>query len=940
MDADSAASGGRLKQYYLRHDDPEHAIRISLALLCDTGSVENVGATTTARRSFSAVRPGSSEVLWGLLEDKLLLKSDDTKADVVAAYQQCHRIDPITFPKANVDSQTVRERLTELRTDAFRRRLVYSSPDEPPKFAPAGAAAVAAGSPPGLQRSTSMLGRQVKRAVFTRSDHLFRKEDVVVTCKPRSGMQQGEVAFCSEDLLRYAPFLAVSYHAAVPEPMTHIRRLTLDENDSAWSQIPNMHGAFAVDNVKRFLAFCDCPAMLDNLLNANDRYQKALSDSNQEWDKYILKFEEDKQGRLQQLSQLKETEVSGLRKRFDDALEKDIAILREIYSAHAAREESKLLKRLELQRQAVEQFYERERENTAKIWSKMEDETVIARRNERDAIAETCGDTFGFEHLPRLLMLADTLRCAELRTNCCKLIAINFPKHSVNPQFNTRLIHANCWLELVSFVSDADLVTAYRHAVSASSGGRGSYTGFPLDILKAEYDSRYKIKMDVLRQMDAVELSSLTRRVHHWLRRKGKDLNVHASPSRSGERDEEENTDDSSGVRQEITLLDAVTQTIGKLRLSSNAAAPLFQDGSSLLLQSIAKSNHANVVNASMDLLQGVTEEERYSHWKEALLQALQEKQASYKSTGSSAHLRVVPGFEATTELSLTKKAADATMPFRYACAEGNGCVQIGSSSSKVYFETRVLFVEGGKLYQPNVFVGMNPVPHCLNAVQGTSLAAAIRAETGPGASDGDGGRAQQRRGAATASAVLLSETARIAASANKSLGSRERIVGFYPVDVSSRDEAIALFGFAWTNEGLLYCHGVPIDIRFPYEVGDYVGIAVNLLTGAVKLYRNGESVSVSAPEKSNGPYPQLVHGVSYVPSVAMYSTVLPAVNRLAISNSNQFASGFQIAAGEEEANFAAKIRVGVEFEGKVKYLPLDHVPLAKASTPAVNYLK
>ena len=934
-------SASRVKQYFVRQDDLDHAIRISLALPADASSVETAAAATGARRSFSLVKQSSADMLWGIMEDKLLLKSDDTKSDLVAAYQQCHRVDPVTFPKTQMDMSVMRERIAVVRADSFRRRVVYSFPDEPPSALSSGAQTSIDVPQSGLQRTTSMLGsapRMVKRAVFTRPDHLFRKEDVVVSCKTRAGGQQGEVSFCSEDLLRYSPFLAVTYRDTPCEPMSNIRRITLDENDSAWAQIPNMHSVFAVDNVKRFLSFCDAPQMLENLLTAEDRVKKAMHDHVADWDAFVNEFEANKDRRLHELKQLRDSEVASMRKRFGDALERDIAVLKEIYEGHVAREEAKLIKRLDLQQKSMEEFFMREKAAIAKVWSRMEDDTVIQRRNERDGIAETCADTFGVEHLPRLLMIADTLKCAELRTNCCKLIAVNFPQHLTNPQYSTRLTHANCLLELASFVSDEHLVNAYRTAKAKGSG----HNGFPLDILTVEYESRFKAKMDTLRKMDAIELASLARRVHQWLKRKGKDTKVDTV---NGKEEEDEgaapregesgNKEGATALEQSraVTLLDAVTQAMGKLRVQPTV--PLFQDGSSMLLQALAKNNLASAIDANMDLLQGVTEEERYAHWKEALYQALQEKQHSYKSEGSCAHLAVVPEFEPFTELSLTKKAVDAMCPFRYACAEGKGCVQVGSSSSKVYMEARIVFVEGGKLYQPNVYIGLNPVARCLNGVQVASLSAALQAGSAEAAGDGDTSRVQQRRGAALASTFITSQAARLASAASPFFSTKERIVGVVPIDVSSTTTPLPLFGFCWTNDGLLYSNGVPFDSRVPYDVGDCVGISVNLLTGAVRLSKNGESVYISAEKIGCGP-PVLVPGVSYVPSIAMYSTVLPGLPRS--SQANQQAAGFQLAPGDDEANFSAKIRVEVEVEGKARHMPLDHVPFFKASTSAANF--
>lgn len=974
----------KVKQYLFQLSDEEHALRLSLTIpagshasLVSTaphdalelrhtastvsdrkGSAINGRSATASQSATAASHVGADPSLslvnnnsvtaapsthpdivqihgstWSMFEDKLITRCDDAKSDIVANYATFHKMNPVLYPKMFQDAAPFKERLQELQGDSVRMKMLQLLPDDSIAQGDEPLNGTTLGSAPragsGLPQKTRAIALNALRKTPNgkQQHHVYRKEDVILQGIVRQGTEQQELLCCSEDICPQSPLIKELFQRSTDFQTSGAKRVVLSEKDQMWASIPDMCSVFASDNLQRLKQFCEAPHVLQGFVAANEKLQNAEKSLAEEWNSFVSGVFEKRDEQLALLDGLEKQSLDSTKKRLDDCMERDFESIREIYKSHFSREEQKLKGYFEHQRVSMEQFYEREVATMSTLKGALgkDADGLADLRAETAALAELSHDTFGPAHLPRLLMLADVVLCSELRTQCLKLIAQDFGKFVTASELSSELIRANTFRELMTFVPDLELLKAQRFIQAKGP----MHNGVPAVFVDKEVRERGDARAQELLKMELIQIQDLARRVNALSVRNK--MNVQAAGAASP---------------PPASLASPRTSIIP--RGQSLAGGSLVSDPRHQHMIRAAVASRSLRPATIEDLRKGETVEELYLNWRDLLHEALTRKLQQGGSSNNVAILRLPRGMEGYCSLLDHKRGFDAKHPLRYLSAEGQGCVVIGESNYLLYWETRIIFVDGGLRFPANVAIGMDPVAKCLNAPQvehvkkilmresaEVTRGAAVAQERMNHAKEeanpllGPSAAAVQSALQAQSNLLTLLKSFSPLIEASNSTMAKERIVGVTTTNVSSQQATpVHLHGVSWSNEGVFNVDGVPLDVRVTYDVGDYVGVTVNTLNGEVKLYKNGAPLQLD----KNLTWPRLRQTVAYQPCVTVYSTLLPLAQSSVFLNQQAPPDEDSVVVSLSGAN--PKVRVMVDMEGRGKSMPAGAIPFAKAAFP------
>ena len=412
--------------------------------------------------------------VWSVLEDRVLLKAEEMKADAVALYSQKQKETPNQYPKALTDN-AVRARLLELRSvsNARRLKLLRAMQDEAPS------PKQAAGAPVGiaLNRLRNIAGTH---ASTDGQASQSTKEDTILRCVSR-GQDTEEVLSSSKIVAKQSPFISDLLAIRESNFADEMKVVELSENADMWLTFREMHRVFGVDNVTRFVQFTRDPQMLENKVRLEDELTIARAKQKEEWDTFVSSISKSREVHLESLKTKNVAQVEKLRAELDEALEEDLQAIRSIYRTHAEVEIRKLQESQRLELEATSKFFDDELNRLEELSAQVEPSEVTDLAQEVQRISYAVEQVFPKESLPRLLMLADVLRCSDLKTACCKEIARQVQTFATNPEMRSDLIRASTFRELLSFMPDEQLMKLKKLAHRCC---------LPKDILEEEWGQR------------------------------------------------------------------------------------------------------------------------------------------------------------------------------------------------------------------------------------------------------------------------------------------------------------------------------------------------------------------------------------------------------------------------------------------------------------------
>lgn len=995
----------KVKQYLYQAQDETHYLRLSLALAITNHLLvpnhEQFGSSTNGAFSLKSVSPGSSlrsnpfatssfaagslstttpqqtivevqGMLWSLYEDKLIVRCEEARVDVVEVYATFHRANPIMYPKTHRDPAPYKERYGVLLDDAPRLKMIHVLPDDSVTHLEEADMIELSRKNSGLFQSSAVssssdignLSTQKSRAQALKSfqkfktsnqksgggsggggggSHAYRKEDLLLLGVVRQGAEQYDISCCSEDIVNQSPLLRDMFHGSKDYVAGGARRVVLSEKDQMWATIPDMSNVFGSDNLHRFKNFCEAPGMLAALVDLHERLGYKETQATDEWNTFVDSAFEKRDEQLRLVETLCTNTVTAMRGKLQQSLDADVQSIRELYSSHMDQEEKKLRRYFEDQRVNIELFYEREVQSLDVLRLAVdahEPESISELRRELTALGELTMDTYGSKHLPRLLMLSDVLMCNELRSQCLKLIAAEVGKYYALPELSSQLLRANTLRELLTLVPDSELHRLHRLVKAKSSSG--GYRGLPLEIVEAERSERGNARTQELMRKQLDEVQDLSRRVNLQLVRLKQQQAINVlSPS-------------DAAVAAAAVAASATNHT------STSSSTAVGSGVGDRIMQAVRLANqHARghtQPKTQSDLKKGVTEEDAYIGWRELLQDALGDKLQQAGGPHNVSVIRIPKGLEGVCTLLHHRRGFDVKQAFRQVTVEAQGCVTVGESCAMLYWEARVIFVDSGTRFPLNVWVGMDPVASSMNHMQVNRLRATL---------------AKERDDSVTANVVSAERVAKETAKANPVVGptiasmstaaapatalirnffalsslnasaltAADRAVGVTPVNVASHDNpAFPLHGFSWSSDGLIYTEGVPFDIRTTYDTGDTIGIAFHTMTGEVQLYKNSERIECN--DKSVA-WPRLRPGVTYQPVISCYSNALPSLSSVAQGAGSVLSH--QVVRADEDTVLVShtggvvpKARVLLELDGRCRVMPSGTVAFARGATPTL----
>lgn len=933
----------------------------SLSFLFDASGKAEMAASEAAPKRLAVEVVGA---LWALHEDKLVVRCEEAKADVVSTYAAFHRANPLLYPKLFTDAAPFRARYNAIVEDPVRLKLVQLMPEDAVTQLDSSTlqeltrkssslftqgTIAAAGTSTISHKTKAAALKAIQKSLGHNSgggSSAYRREDLVLHSIVRQGGEQQDVSCCSEDVTTQSPLLRDLFAKSSDYQPGGAKRVTLSEKDPMWTSIPDMHSVFASDNLNRFKNFCEAPALLTTLVDLNDKLKEREVQVQEEWDEFVTQTFTKRDQELELVGTMASSASEILRTRIESAMYKDIEAIKEIYASHIYHEEQKLKQFFDKQRTNIEVFYERELASLAVLRDLTDDtepESMAQLRAEVSALSEMCAETYGPPALPRLLMLADVLMSAELRSQCLKLIAADFSRFCSLPEMNSQLLRANTLQELLTLISDIELMRSVRSI--RSSMQQAQHKGFPLDVLEAELKCRGDVRAQELFVKDISSVQDLCRRVNALLVRiKHEQAAAVSSPGSALE-----NSGGSPASPRRSTIVSG----------SGGSPPPLTRQPSNVRLsatRSAMNFTRAKVQPKTLPELKkgGFVEEELYLGWRDLLQETLTRKLQQAGSEYNVAVLRIPRGMEGVCSLLDHRRGFDVKTCFKHISAEGQGCVVIGESNQLLYWEARLIFVESGTRFAATCVIGMDPVAHSMNAVQirkyreeeqrllqahqESSAAAAPSSHLQSGGTTRASPQGQMTHAAAMLKYGPLSQL-------NATALSTDRIVGVVPVDVSSC--AVTgpqhAFGVSWSADGVLNIDGCPFDIKSTFDVGDVVGVSLHTLTGDVKFYKN--SVLLSNMDPKTTPVPRLRQGVAYQPCVSVFCTSMSipsstATHQQAGALLHQSVNADQdtvVMSQMASAGPLPKARCLVEVDGQCKVMPAGSVAFAKGATPVAS---
>jgi hypothetical protein len=411
--------------------------------------------------------------VWSVTEDKLLLKADELKADVVSMYMTQHRAQPNHFPKRSLTELQAKARLLELKSSGRRLRIVKAISDD-----------ILESESMTTPDHLSFQGRSTKLAgsVLQGSRDSEGREDAVIRCVCRGGEVE-EVLCNSSKVVSQSPFLSDLFKARSASSSVGMQMVELSETEEMWNSIPTMHRVFGSDNVMRFVHYSRDPGIVESVVAAEDRLAQAKKEQGDDWSIFMRNVIEGKARHLSLLEKQSMDEEQRLRAAYSAALEEDIEALKALYDSHVETE-CRQLKEIQRRRlAATARFFDEERkalEETAAVIG-IETAEVTELQLEVQRLRQSMELIFPPEGVPRLLMLADVLRCSDLRTACCKELARRVDSFLNDSKLGSHLIRSSTIRELLSYLTDEQLVEVMKHKEKG---------GLSMAQLKEEWTSR------------------------------------------------------------------------------------------------------------------------------------------------------------------------------------------------------------------------------------------------------------------------------------------------------------------------------------------------------------------------------------------------------------------------------------------------------------------
>mmetsp|Transcript_28290 Transcript_28290/g.87693 ORF Transcript_28290/g.87693 Transcript_28290/m.87693 type:complete len:825 (-) Transcript_28290:41-2515(-) len=330
-----------------------------------------------------------------------------------------------------------------------------------------------------------------------------------------------------------------------------------------YQNFPEMHDVFALDNLRRFVAFCEAPNLLEEREEKAQQVAAAEARARRVYERLRLDADAERRAHTERIAIARSTAEAALNARIDAWFERDVAALRKAYDAHRHVEKAKLSQAFDEATKAADRFFAAEAQVSAALLGELTGGggadfaasmasgaassgvfssdaasghgaagAIGHQRSALAALDRRMADVLPKYGVPRLLLLAELVVAPNLKDTCTRIIANDLP-HFVNdtclassviPEATLRAITSQCPLNTLVAARNLLRETAKRAAQAATkgeangadvSGSRSAgvqaavTTGFPPDFIEEEYTRRRHDALAAYRKLPLATLQRL-----------------------------------------------------------------------------------------------------------------------------------------------------------------------------------------------------------------------------------------------------------------------------------------------------------------------------------------------------------------------------------------------------------------------------------------------
>ena len=364
---------------YVMQEDRFHSSRFSVSLIGDYHCIVHEGAADPCAGA------------WALEEDRMLVQCEQaqlTESDFVDEYAK-QKIDQPRIFRKNPTGEQLKARLGELRTESNKE--LYSRYRL-------------------LLKSELQTDKQEKEKAFTRRRKEPSSFDTEITC------EDGTVIMGKSECLKSASFRVA---ALLKDAQPNKNELARIEINQALTSLPDCDSfsAFCGPTVQHFVNSTSSPDWDKELSDLRETLETLQEKEQGLWGAVCRKDAGIRETAIESIHEMRARELAELDSTAKAALEQDIQALRGVYSAHVARQQTKITLRYKNLEEQTNSFFDDQASQVSTLYTSY-DETVKlieSTKAQLQAVSATVSNMYKPSTVPRLLILAEVLQAPTLR---------------------------------------------------------------------------------------------------------------------------------------------------------------------------------------------------------------------------------------------------------------------------------------------------------------------------------------------------------------------------------------------------------------------------------------------------------------------------------------------------------------------------------------------